>query len=263
MSHKPRVLVVEDERTIAQAIAARLEAEGFAVNQAHDGLAALERAAAWNPELVVHLTVADEGPGIAAADRSAVFERFTTSAGHSSGTGLGLTIARWVAQLHGGTIAVADSERGCRIQLTLPAGALRPTATRKEPVMSTLTPPAPAPQTPQTSTPPPGLTPSGLTTYWPDAPRRRPGIVAAAAVAGALAATVLPGRDLGLGTSLVFAAVVGTVFVARTTRTTRAAGPAGPDSTPSTPPSWRCCSRHSSCGTRSGSRCCASWPPWR
>ena len=53
VSHKPRVLVVEDERTIAQAIAARLEAEGFAVEQAHDGLAALERAAAWNPELVV------------------------------------------------------------------------------------------------------------------------------------------------------------------------------------------------------------------
>ena len=53
VSHKPRVLVVEDERTIAQAIAARLEAEGFAVDQVHDGLAALERAAAWNPELVV------------------------------------------------------------------------------------------------------------------------------------------------------------------------------------------------------------------
>jgi len=53
VSHKPRVLVVEDERTIAQAIAVRLEAEGFAVDQVHDGLAALERAAAWNPELVV------------------------------------------------------------------------------------------------------------------------------------------------------------------------------------------------------------------
>jgi hypothetical protein len=166
----------------------------------------------------VRLAVADEGPGIAAADRSAVFERFTTSAGHSSGTGLGLTISRWVAQLHGGTIAVADSERGCRIQVTLPAEAGRPT-TRREPVMSTLTPPAPAPHTP---VPPPGLTPSGLTTYWPDAPRRRPGIVAAAAAAGALAATVLPGRNLGLGTSLVFAAVVGTVFAARTTWTGRA-----------------------------------------
>jgi DNA-binding response OmpR family regulator len=53
VSHKSRVLVVEDERTIAQAIAARLEAEGFAVDQVHDGLAALERAAVWKPELVV------------------------------------------------------------------------------------------------------------------------------------------------------------------------------------------------------------------
>ena len=159
----------------------------------------------------VQLVVADEGPGIAAADRSAVFERFTTSAAQSSGTGLGLTISRWVAQLHGGTIAVADSERGCRIQVTLPADADRPT-TRREPVMSTLTPPAPAPQTPVA--PPHG----GLTTYWPDAPRRRPGIVAAAAGAGVLAATVLPERDLGLGTSMVFAAVVGTVFAAGTTR---------------------------------------------
>ncbi|HEY5247095.1 MAG TPA: DUF4153 domain-containing protein [Dermatophilaceae bacterium] len=162
----------------------------------------------------VRLAVADEGPGIAAADRSAVFERFTTSAGHRSGTGLGLTISRWVAQLHGGTIAVADSDLGCRIEVTLPADPARPT-TRKEPVMSTLTPPAPAPQTPVA---PPGLTPSGLSTFWPDAPRRRPGIVAAAAAAGVLAATVLPGRGLGLGTFLVFAAVVGTVFVAGTTR---------------------------------------------
>ena len=53
VSHQSRVLVVEDERTIAEAIAARLEAEGFAVEQVHDGLAALERAAAWRPELVV------------------------------------------------------------------------------------------------------------------------------------------------------------------------------------------------------------------
>ena len=53
MSYLPRVLVVEDERTIAEAIAARLTAEGFAVDQVHDGLTALDRAAAWNPDLVV------------------------------------------------------------------------------------------------------------------------------------------------------------------------------------------------------------------
>jgi two-component system, OmpR family, sensor histidine kinase BaeS len=159
----------------------------------------------------VRLTVADEGPGIAAADRSTVFDRFTTSAVHSSGTGLGLAISRWVAQLHGGTIAVADVEHGCRIEVTIPTDADRP-STVKEPVMSAFTPPAPAPQTPGASTR------DDLTTYWPDAPRRRPGIVAAAAAAGVLAATVLPERNLGLGTSLVFAAVIGTVFAAGVTR---------------------------------------------
>ena len=53
VSTKPRVLVVEDEPTIAEAIAARLVAEGFDVEQVHDGLVALDRAAAWDPELVV------------------------------------------------------------------------------------------------------------------------------------------------------------------------------------------------------------------
>lgn len=53
MSTKPRVLVVEDEPTIADAIAARLAAEGFDVEQVHDGLVALDRAAAWDPEVVV------------------------------------------------------------------------------------------------------------------------------------------------------------------------------------------------------------------
>jgi DNA-binding response OmpR family regulator len=53
VSTKPRVLVVEDEPTIAEAIAARLVAEGFDVEQVHDGLVALARAAAWDPHLVV------------------------------------------------------------------------------------------------------------------------------------------------------------------------------------------------------------------
>jgi DNA-binding response OmpR family regulator len=48
-----RILVVEDERTIAEAVAARLRAEGFEVEQAHDGLAAVERAAQWSPDLLV------------------------------------------------------------------------------------------------------------------------------------------------------------------------------------------------------------------
>ncbi|WP_237048277.1 HAMP domain-containing sensor histidine kinase [Lentzea guizhouensis] len=67
----------------------------------------------------VVLEVRDEGPGIAVADRSRIFERFTRGerAG-GGGTGLGLAIARWVVDLHGGTIAVVDP--GSCIRVTLP-----------------------------------------------------------------------------------------------------------------------------------------------
>jgi DNA-binding response OmpR family regulator len=48
-----RVLVVEDERTIADAVAARLRAEGFAVETAGDGPAGVAAAARWQPDLIV------------------------------------------------------------------------------------------------------------------------------------------------------------------------------------------------------------------
>lgn len=73
------------------------------------------------------LEVEDEGPGIPPADRGRVFERFSRSGtataqgpGSDGGTGLGLAIARWAVDLHGGRIAVAESPRGCRIEVRLP-----------------------------------------------------------------------------------------------------------------------------------------------
>lgn len=76
------------------------------------------RALATADGLVVE--VLDEGPGIAREDRERIFERFTRGerAG-GGGTGLGLNIARWVVDLHGGSIAVVDGP-GCRIRVTLP-----------------------------------------------------------------------------------------------------------------------------------------------
>ncbi|QFG23373.1 response regulator transcription factor [Actinomadura sp. WMMB 499] len=50
---RQRVLVVEDEPTIARAVADRLAAEGFAVLVAADGPAAVDRARAWAPDLIV------------------------------------------------------------------------------------------------------------------------------------------------------------------------------------------------------------------
>ena len=48
-----RILVVEDERTIAESVAARLRAEGFTVDLAHDGPTAVTMAASARPDLVV------------------------------------------------------------------------------------------------------------------------------------------------------------------------------------------------------------------
>jgi DNA-binding response OmpR family regulator len=48
-----RVLVVEDERTIAEAIAARLRAEGFTVQTAGDGPSAVEAARRTSPDAIV------------------------------------------------------------------------------------------------------------------------------------------------------------------------------------------------------------------
>ena len=53
MSGARTVLVVEDERTIADAVAARLRAEGFAVHVVGDGPAAVEAARRLRPDILV------------------------------------------------------------------------------------------------------------------------------------------------------------------------------------------------------------------
>jgi signal transduction histidine kinase len=79
---------------------------------------------AEQPDRTAVLTVADDGPGIADADAERVFERFVRldaarSAG--GGVGLGLAIARDVAQRHGGSLTLVPSTTGARFVVTLPA----------------------------------------------------------------------------------------------------------------------------------------------
>jgi len=64
----------------------------------------------------VILTVCDDGPGIVAAERSRVFERFvrldSDRARSGGGTGLGLAIVAEVVAAHGGTITIDDRPGG-------------------------------------------------------------------------------------------------------------------------------------------------------
>jgi signal transduction histidine kinase len=78
------------------------------------------------PEVKVHLAEADEriyvtildnGPGIPASVRRTLFEPFVT-AGKPNGTGLGLTLARRIAEEHGGSVCLEESD-GERTVFTL------------------------------------------------------------------------------------------------------------------------------------------------
>ena len=70
----------------------------------------------------VEIAVADRGPGIAAADRPRVTDRFVRLENSRSrpGSGLGLSLVAAVARLHNGTLRVEDNEPGLRIVLALP-----------------------------------------------------------------------------------------------------------------------------------------------
>jgi len=75
---------------------------------------------------MVVLHVDDDGPGIPAADRDRVFERFVrldaSRARDAGGSGLGLSIVAEVAAAHHGSVSVAESPLGgARIEVRLPA----------------------------------------------------------------------------------------------------------------------------------------------
>jgi signal transduction histidine kinase len=74
----------------------------------------------------VELVVVDDGPGIAEADRTRVFERFTRldegRARDAGGMGLGLAVVKATVERHGGTVAVDAAEpHGARFVVRLPA----------------------------------------------------------------------------------------------------------------------------------------------
>lgn len=70
------------------------------------------------------LSVADNGPGIAEADRARAVERFVRLERSRSqpGSGLGLSLAAAVARLHGGELILTDNEPGLKAIIALPRG---------------------------------------------------------------------------------------------------------------------------------------------
>lgn len=71
----------------------------------------------------IRITVADRGPGIAAADRAQALRRFgrLDQARSLPGAGLGLALVESVARLHGGRLELADNDPGLAATIVIPA----------------------------------------------------------------------------------------------------------------------------------------------
>lgn len=154
------------------------------------------------------IEVTDQGPGVAPLDRERAFEPFgtLTATEGGGGTGLGLAIARWVTDLHGGSIAFVEPEPsspGARVRVDLPAAPpVRPDPIEETPMSASAPPPAPA-----AVVPPPPVTDGLLGPFWSDrGVPGRPALLLGAVGVGLLAALVLPYRDAGIGTFLVLLA---------------------------------------------------------
>ncbi len=80
----------------------------------------------------VVLTIADTGPGIPAADRVRVLERFVRleESRSTPGSGLGLSLVAAVVRLHGGSLRLGDNDPGLRVELRFPAAARQPSLAR-------------------------------------------------------------------------------------------------------------------------------------
>ncbi|GGY37716.1 sensor histidine kinase [Pseudoduganella albidiflava] len=67
------------------------------------------------------IVVDDNGPGIPAADRERVFERFVRATEGGDGCGLGLAIVREIIERHQGSVTLGDAEpHGLRVTIRLP-----------------------------------------------------------------------------------------------------------------------------------------------
>lgn len=114
---EPPVALVAD-RTLLEKLLVNLVANAL---EAHGGAAHVAISAVRDGGSIL-LAVDDDGPGIPAEKRSALFRPFATT--KDEGNGFGLAICRRIAEEHGGTIRAACSALGgARFEVRLPVNS--------------------------------------------------------------------------------------------------------------------------------------------
>jgi C4-dicarboxylate-specific signal transduction histidine kinase len=73
----------------------------------------------------VCIDVLDGGPGVSPQDRARLMETFFTTKPRGAGIGIGLSVSQTIAQEHGGSLELLDSDGPTCFRLTLPVLARR------------------------------------------------------------------------------------------------------------------------------------------
>ena len=93
------------------------------LGNAHDAVESMPerrvRVAAVADDNEVHISVADNGPGVPAELRARIMEPFFTTKEIGKGTGLGLSVSKGIAEAHGGRLVHDDAAAETRFVLTL------------------------------------------------------------------------------------------------------------------------------------------------
>jgi signal transduction histidine kinase len=109
--------------TVGDPSALRRVLDNLVANAVRHAASKVELAASRAADRLV-VTVTDDGPGIPAADRDRVFDRFTrlddARTRDAGGTGLGLAIVRELVRMHAGSVILSDAGPGLRVAISLP-----------------------------------------------------------------------------------------------------------------------------------------------
>jgi two-component system sensor histidine kinase HupT/HoxJ len=113
--------VLADREGLAQVLSNLVENAIDAVAGREDGQVSIS-ARVDGPADHVEVSIRDDGPGIPAQNREAIFEPFFTTNSRGAGLGLGLAIAREIAEAMGGSLRVGETDgEGAELILILSA----------------------------------------------------------------------------------------------------------------------------------------------
>jgi signal transduction histidine kinase/HAMP domain-containing protein len=123
-SLQPGVMVIGDRLRLGRLLTNLLDNAGRHAETTVTVVVRLDPSSGGSTGGVAVLEVTDDGAGIEPDKRELVFHRFTrldaARSRDAGGSGLGLPIAREIAEASGGTLRIEDSPRGARFVLRLP-----------------------------------------------------------------------------------------------------------------------------------------------